>query len=82
MPRQRAQELAPGAISTLVAEAYYYYYGFRDYTRALEITARALAIAPNDRDVNALQTYLSRRLGRMRDAADGMITIREMDPKS
>jgi TolB-like protein len=79
---QRAQDLAPGAVSTLVAEAYYHYYGFRDYTKALEITARALAIAPNDRDFNALQTYLSRRLGRMSDAADGMITILEMDPKS
>lgn len=79
---QRAQELAPAAVATLVAEAYYYYYGFRDYTRALEITARALAIAPNDLDVSSLQTYLSRRLGRMSDAADGMIAILQMDPKS
>jgi TolB-like protein len=79
---QQAQKLAPGAVSTLVAEAYYYYYGFRDYTRALEITARALAIAPNDLDVSSLQTYLSRRLGRMSDAADGMIAIMELDPKS
>jgi TolB-like protein len=79
---QRAQELAPGAVITLVAEAYYYYYGFRDYTTALEITGRAGAIAPNDLEVRALQTYLSRRLGRMSDAADAMIATLQMDPKS
>jgi TolB-like protein len=79
---QRAQALAPGAVLTLVAEAYYYYYGFRDYTTALEITGRASAIAPNDIEVRSLQTYLSRRLGRMSDAADGMIAILQMDPKS
>ena len=79
---KRAQELAPGAVITLVAEAYYYYYGFRDYTTALEITGRAGAIAPNDLEVSSLRTYLSRRLGRMSDAADGMIAILKMDPKS
>jgi TolB-like protein len=79
---KRAQELAPGAVTTLVAEGYYYYYGFRDYTRALEVTARALAIAPNDLDVTSLQTFLSRRLGRVSDAADGMIEILQMDPNS
>ena len=79
---QKAQQLAPGAVMTLVAEAYYYYYGFRDYTTALEITGRASAIAPNDLDVSSLRTYLSRRLGRMSDAADAMIATLQMDPKS
>jgi TolB-like protein len=79
---QEAQSLEPRGVLTLVAEAYYYYYGFRDYAAALEVTGRAAAIAPNDLDVMSLRTYLSRRLGRMSDAADGMIAIMQMDPKS
>lgn len=79
---QRAQELAPGAVSTFVADAYYSYYGFRDYAQALQIAGRAGAAAPNDIDVNALRSYLLRRLGRTSDAADVMIANMQMDPNS
>ncbi|MGB5165835.1 MAG: hypothetical protein WBN61_11290 [Woeseiaceae bacterium] len=79
---QRAQALAPDDVSTLVAGAYYSYYGFRDYAQALEITGRASAVAPNDIDVNGLRSYLLRRLGRASDAADVMIANLQMDPNS
>ena len=79
---KQAQALAPGGVMTLVAESYYHYYGFRDYARALEIAGRASAIAPNDIDVNALRSYLFRRLGRMSESADQMIANLQLDPNS
>jgi TolB-like protein len=78
----RAKALAPDDASTLRADAYYHYYGFRDYSMALTILDRAESIAPNDSSVIALRAWLIRRLGRMDEAADTLVRAREFDPNN
>ena len=43
---ERARDLDPDGVATLQAEAYYHYYGFRDYSAALIVLGRAEALAP------------------------------------
>jgi len=78
----RARELDPGSVSTLEAETYFHYYGFRDYSSALISLGKAAAIAPNDIRVIQLRGYLLRRLGRATEAADELLRSLELDPKS
>jgi TolB-like protein len=70
---ERAQGLDPAGLQTLMAEAYYHYYGFRDYSKALIALGRAEAIAPNDTRVISLRGFLLRRLGRMDEAANALL---------
>ena len=77
---KRAQALNPDGVATLVAEAYFRYYGFRDYSTALIILGRAEAVAPYDDTVIALRGFLLRRLGRLGDAADALLRAKEANP--
>lgn len=77
-----AQEFDPGTASTLEAESYYYYYGFRDYSSALIALGKAEAVAPNDARVISLRGYLLRRLGRMDEASDALLHAMELNPNS
>jgi len=77
---ERAQALDPDGLQTLMAEAYYHYYGFRDYSKALIALGRAEAIAPNDTLVISLRGYLLRRLGRMDEAADALLRAQVTAP--
>ena len=79
---ERARELDPGTVSTLEAETYFHYYGFRDYSSALLSLGQAEAIAPNDIRVISLRGYLLRRLGRGNEAADALLRSLQLDPKS
>lgn len=77
---QRAQQLDPGTASTFIAESYFHYYAFRDYSSALIALGRAEAIAPNDYRVNSLRGYLLRRLGRLSEAADALLLAMRLNP--
>jgi len=77
---QHAQQIDPGSASTFMAEAYFHYYAFRDYSSALIALGRAQAIAPNDYRVSSLHGYLLRRLGRSSDAADALLLSRQLNP--
>jgi len=70
---QRAQALDPQGIPTLLAEAYYRYYGFRDFAAALAALDRAEALAPHTGEVTETRGYLLRRLGRLGEAADVLL---------
>jgi len=70
---QRAQALDPQAVSTLLAEAFFHYYGSRDYAAALAVLDRAEALAPHTGAVTETRGYLLRRLGRLDEAADVLL---------
>ena len=70
---EQAQELDPDGLDTLIAEAYYLYYGFRDYSSALIVLGRAQASAPHHENVISLRGFLLRRLGRLSEAADALL---------
>jgi TolB-like protein len=77
---ERAQALDPANVATLLAEAYFHYYGFRDYSAALIVLGRAESVAPNDTNVIQLRGYLLRRLGRLSEAADVLLRSEETNP--
>jgi len=77
---ERAQQLDPDTASTFVAESYFHYYGFRDYSSALIALGGADAIAPNDVRVISTRGYLLRRLGRLSESSDALLRAMELNP--
>ena len=73
----RAQKLAPENVEVLLSEAYFHYYAYRDYSAALIEVKKAEAIAPYDHMVIASRGFLLRRLGRLDEAADALLSSRE-----
>lgn len=77
---QEAKRLAPNAVETLLAEAFYYYWGLLDYAAADEVLNQALNIAPNNADLWATKAYVARRAGRFDDAITGLEKAHRLDP--
>ncbi|UCC83409.1 MAG: tetratricopeptide repeat protein, partial [Gemmatimonadota bacterium] len=69
----------PQAHSALAA---YYYYGSRDYDRALEHLGIAKTAAPNDSEMLALLADIYRRQGRFERALESLLKAMELDPRS
>jgi TolB-like protein/Tfp pilus assembly protein PilF len=76
----QAQTLAPEAIETLLAEAYYHYWGHLDYARAEAVLQRVLARVPDNAEAWILRGYVARRDGRFDDAIAAMQRVLEIDP--
>lgn len=66
--RARAQMLAPDAVDTLLAEAYYHYWGRLDYPAAEVALDRVLTHAPNNAEALACKAYVIRRAGRFSES--------------
>jgi serine/threonine protein kinase/tetratricopeptide (TPR) repeat protein len=78
---QEAHRLAPEAGETHLAQALFYYYGDKDFDRALatlEVAARSL---PNNAQVFVLRGLLERRLGRWEESFRHLKQAIELDPK-
>jgi serine/threonine-protein kinase len=77
----RAMELQPGLPEAHLAFGFYYYWGFRDYDRALEhfeITAERL---PNDPDLLMGAFAVLRRQGRWDQALEALERWQRVDPQ-
>jgi serine/threonine protein kinase/tetratricopeptide (TPR) repeat protein len=78
---QEAHRLAPEEGETHLAQALFYYYGDKDFDRALatlEIAARSL---PNNAQVFVLRGLLERRMGRWEESLRHFKQAIELDPK-
>jgi len=62
---ERSLQLLPELAEGHMGLAYYYYYGLRDYRRALEEIALAEARMPANAGILTTKMYLLRRLGRL-----------------
>jgi len=62
-----------------IAEGYYYW-GFRDYTNALKLMQKALAVLPNSSEAVLGVAYVQRRLGYWEESLAGMRRAIELDP--
>jgi len=76
----RAQKLAPANIETLLAEAYYHYWGKLDYPRAEAALNRVLDRAPNNADAWACKAYVIRRAGRFGEAILALERALKLNP--
>jgi tetratricopeptide (TPR) repeat protein len=79
---ERALELQPNLPEAHLALGYYYYWGFRDYDRALEHFEVAAVRLPNDPDLFRGTFAILRRQGRWNDALEVLDRWRQADPQS
>jgi serine/threonine protein kinase/Flp pilus assembly protein TadD len=64
------------------ANGYYYYYGFRDYPRALDEFMFCQRKEPRNASYNANIAYVQRRLGRFEEALENLKIAFQYDPRS
>lgn len=74
-------ELQPGIPEGHLALGSYYYYGFRDYDRALEHFAIAAKAIPNDRNLWNKIFAVYRRQGRWDEALEALEKWQRIDPQ-
>ncbi len=77
-----AVALAPNAAETNVALGYYYYWGSRDYGRALQAFSAALAAQPRSADVQAAIANVSRRQGSWDQSLASRSRAIDIDPEN
>ncbi len=78
----RAQQLGPELPETHLALGYYYYYGNRDYDRALAQFVWVRERHPNDPEVIRAIGLIHRRQGRWAEAVSDLTRATELDPRS
>jgi adenylate cyclase len=78
---QAARRLAPQAGETYLAEALFFYWGNRDYDRALHSLQEAARLLPNNVDVLRYSAWIERRLGRWQDCIRHEEKAAELDPR-
>lgn len=78
----KAKELASDSPDTLLTEAFYYYWGFRDFRKADDLFDRALKVAPNNIHAVSGKAFIARRLGRFKESANDLTKARRLDPKT
>ena len=60
----------------------YYYYGYRDYARALEQYEKLVRLRPNDAAVYSSLAFIQRRQGRLPEALANFRHALQLDPES
>ena len=78
----KAKELAPDHFETLISQAFYAYWGFRDFRTADGHFDKALRLSPNNIDALAGKAFIDRRLGRFKSSAKDLAKAHRLDPKS
>jgi tetratricopeptide (TPR) repeat protein len=77
-----AEAVDPDHPFARLARGYYYYYGFRDYDRALaEFTAVAEEV-PNDAEAHRSRGYILRRQGKLDESTQALEKGLELDPRN
>jgi tetratricopeptide (TPR) repeat protein len=77
-----AVRLAPDAPEVIEKLGDYYYYGYRDYARAVEQYQRLAILRPNDAVVFGSLALIYRRQGRWPEAMTNMRRAAELEPRA
>jgi TolB-like protein/Tfp pilus assembly protein PilF len=78
----RAVAIDPDDPFTQLARGYYYYYGFRDYDRALVEFQAAIAARPNDAEARFAASLIQRRKARWDESIREMEQAIALDPRN
>ncbi len=76
----RAIQIDQNAPETHRAQGYFYYYGSRDYQRALEEFSIAQTSQPNNSDLLAAIAFVQRRLGQWDESLENLQKAVSLDP--
>ena len=79
---ERALGLDPDLPEAHLSKAYYHYWGFLDYDRALEELAIAERGMPGDFNIHSAKAYVLRRTGLFDEALSSLERARSLDPRS
>jgi TolB-like protein/Tfp pilus assembly protein PilF len=79
---ETAVRLAPDAPEVIENYGDYFYYGYRDYARAVEQYQRLAVLRPNDAVVFGSLGLIHRRQGRMRESLAELRRADELDPRN
>jgi TolB-like protein/cytochrome c-type biogenesis protein CcmH/NrfG len=77
---ERARQLAPDDPEVIQATGDYYYYGHRDYARAVGQYQRLLNLRPNDAEMHWSLGFVLRRQGRWADSAAHLRRAVQLEP--
>ena len=78
----RAIELAPNSVETLLAQGYFYFYGRGDSEEALRYFQRAEDLKPSDANVISAIGLILRGRGQWDEAVQVLERARRLDPRS
>ena len=78
---ERGRAIDPTLPELDMAEGYYYYWGFRDYEKALPFMQRASAALPNNSRAHLALAYVLRRMGDWEGALTALRQASELDPR-
>jgi TolB-like protein/Flp pilus assembly protein TadD len=76
----RALDLEPDLPEAHLALGYYYYWGLKEYDKAMAELEEAAKGLPNESEILKVSAYISRRQGRWDEALDLMLRASELDP--
>ncbi|MEJ2514298.1 MAG: hypothetical protein P8102_03625 [Gammaproteobacteria bacterium] len=65
-----------------IAEGYYHYWGFLDYTAALQLLEPLLPVYPNDAELQRVVAFVNRRYGQFDKTIQLLERALELDPRS
>jgi TolB-like protein/Flp pilus assembly protein TadD len=82
MDAEHALALAPNLPEARIALGNFYYYGKRDYSKALTEFRRALELRPNDAQAQGQIAFIYRRQGRWDQALSEMAKCEVRDPRN
>jgi TolB-like protein/Tfp pilus assembly protein PilF len=77
----RALDLDPELADAHLALAYYYYWGHRDYDRALSEAAIVLRNQPNNTEAYQITAFIKRRQGKWEEAIRNQERAIQLDPR-
>lgn len=78
---EKARKISPNANGTHMAEGYYYYYGSRDYRKALKHFSIVQERDPNEVEAIKAIGWIKRRQGKWEEAVALMKTTLELSPQ-
>jgi TolB-like protein len=78
---QHGRAIDPTLAELDLAEGYYYYWGFRDYEKALPYMQKASDALPNNSRVHLAHAYVLRRMGEWESTLAALHRASELDPR-
>jgi tetratricopeptide (TPR) repeat protein len=78
----KATQLNPDSPEVRIALGHYYYYGFREYERALTELNAASGAAPSNIEAMTTIAYIERRQGKFEDSVRHLKKVLELDPRN